>query len=147
MPEPAPAEARAVDPLDSLVGYALRRASAAIMATLQAELAPLGLTVVEASVLRVIAANPRISQSDIGRLLDIRRANVTPIASKLDAMDLIRREASGRSTLLRLSPKGRKVETSVRVAMERSDARHLRSLSSSERARLVALLRAFRTGA
>lgn len=95
------------DPLRNLPGYALRRASAAMMAELAERLAPLGLRQVEATILLVLAANPGVSQSALGKLLGIQRANMTPLAARLEQRGLIERTASdGRSLGLALSPQG-----------------------------------------
>ena len=60
-----------VDPLKAYPGYQLRRASGAQMAVLARRLAVLELRPTEATVLRLIDANPGIKQSAIGRLLEI----------------------------------------------------------------------------
>ena len=70
-----------IDPLTNYPGYLLRRASAAAMANLAKRLKKLNLSPTEATILNVIDANPNANQSDIGRLLDIARANMAPLVS------------------------------------------------------------------
>ncbi len=95
------------DPLRSLPGYALRRASAAMMARLTLRLEPLGVRYVEASILMVIAENPGISQSALSRMLDIKRANMTPLAARLEERGFIERSQSdGRTFGLCLTAQG-----------------------------------------
>lgn len=104
---PTDAPAALLNPLDHRIGYQLRRASSLLMADLAERLAALGLSPTEASVLVVIARNGAPRQSDIGRLLAIKRANMAPIASTLEKKGLIIREAfDGRSHGLRPTARG-----------------------------------------
>ncbi len=87
-----------IDPLSSLPGYLLRRATSATSAELRHLLAPLDLRTTDVSILLLIQANPGITQSELGRMLDIKRANMTPIAAKLAERALIdRQQVDGRS--------------------------------------------------
>jgi DNA-binding MarR family transcriptional regulator len=98
---------RLSDPLDPLLGYQLRRASTAMFTDLGRSLAPLGLRPQEASVLLLIKANPNITQSEIGKVLAIQRANMAPLAATLDDKGLIAREqVDGRSLGLTVTPAG-----------------------------------------
>jgi DNA-binding MarR family transcriptional regulator len=67
-------------------GYLLRRASAMAMARLAKHLKTLHLNPTDATVLSVIDANPNAKQSEIGRMLDIARANMAPLISRLALM-------------------------------------------------------------
>ncbi len=107
------------DPLASLPGYVLRRASAAALAGLNRRLTPLGLRHVDASLLLVVHARPGITQSEAGRQLDIQRANMVPIVARLEARGLLdRRRADGRSQGLYLSEEGEVVCAGVRDAVD-----------------------------
>ena len=98
-----------VDPLKDFPGYALRRASMVAMAQLTQRLSKLSLRPTEATVLLVIEANEGVTQSEIGRFLDIASANMTPLAARLRDRGLIEREpVDGRSHGLRLSNSGRR---------------------------------------
>lgn len=97
-----------IDPLSGMPGYALRRASVATMAKLAQSLAVLGLRPTDATVLLVIEANPGITQSEIGRMLAIARANMVPLVTRLAQRGLtVRLPVDGRSHGFRLSGKGR----------------------------------------
>jgi DNA-binding MarR family transcriptional regulator len=89
---------RNVDPLTELPGYALRRAANAMMADLAGRLAALDLRISEASVLQIIADRTDLTSSDIGKILDIQRANMVPLLGRLEAAALIRREPIDRKS-------------------------------------------------
>lgn len=131
----------ALDPLKDFPGYALRRLSVAAMAALAGRLEALELRPAEATVLMVIEANPRITQSEVGRLLDIASPNMTPLASRLQARSLIVRErVDGRSQGLRLTDTGRKLAARARRAMVEHEARLLAPLSAAQRKAFLAAL-------
>lgn len=110
------------DPMRHLAGYALRRVSAAVMAEVADNLRPLGLRPVEASVLLVIESKPSATQTEIGRLLNILRANMTPLAIGLEKGGLVRREKTdGRSRGLVLTEKGKKLAAKVQNVFDESD--------------------------
>ena len=95
------------DPLATLPGYVLRRASTAALSALNRRLAPLGLRHVDASLLLILGARPGTTQSEAGRLLDIQRANMVPIVARLETRELVeRRRVDGRSQGLYLSGEG-----------------------------------------
>jgi DNA-binding MarR family transcriptional regulator len=135
----------ATDPLKDYPGYALRRVSAAGMAALARRLEALDLRPAEATVLMVIEANPRITQSEVGRLLDIASPNMAPLASRLQARGLIVRErVDGRSQALRLSDTGRKLAARARKAMVEHEARLLAPLGEAQRKSFLSALRLLR---
>jgi DNA-binding MarR family transcriptional regulator len=95
--------------LESRLGYQLRRASAVMMADLSRELADLDLRPAEVTTLLVIAENPECSQTEVGQVLAIKRANMVPIISRLMNRGLVeRRRLDGRSHALTLTEEGRK---------------------------------------
>jgi DNA-binding MarR family transcriptional regulator len=96
------------DPLEKLPGYVLRRASSAALAELNQRLEPLKLRHADAAFLLLIDSAPGISQSEAGRILDIQRANMVPVVSRLQRRGLIdRTKVDGRSQALRLTAGGR----------------------------------------
>lgn len=140
-PVPELANDDRVDPLADLLGYQLRRASQTLMAGLTRDLSELALSVVEVSVLLVVKAHPGITQSEIGRLLDIRRANMVPLAAKLFARRLIVKEsAGGRAILLTLSAPGEEAVRAARRVIARHEARILPDLGDRERRQLASWL-------
>ena len=95
------------DPLHELPGYALRRAAAAMMGEFATRIEPLGLRIADVSALLVIGANPVMTASQLGRMLDIQRANMVPLVARLeDAGLVVRTPLDGKSHSLGLTPAG-----------------------------------------
>jgi len=87
-----------LDPLAGLPGYALRRAANAMMAELARRLATLDLRISEASVLMLVGERRDVTSSAIGRSLDIQRANMVPLLSRMESAGLIAREPIDRKS-------------------------------------------------
>jgi DNA-binding MarR family transcriptional regulator len=128
-----------VNPLEMHLGYRLRRASSTAMGDLARRLAQLDLKPTEASVLVLVDANPRISQSRIGQMLGIQRANMAPLVAGLTARGLILREAiDGKSQGLRLTEPGRALTARVLAQMEANEAAFFGGLTGPQRNALQA---------
>lgn len=135
-------EGVSVNPLDQLLGYQLRRASQAMMADLEERLTNFGLRITEASVLLVIEANPNITQSEIGRVLSIQRANMAPLTTQLERGGLIQRTAAGgRAQALRLTKAGMALARECRACTALNEARFLPKLDETKRAALIEQIR------
>jgi DNA-binding MarR family transcriptional regulator len=129
------------DPLLSLPGYLLRRASAASLAELNQRLAGLQLRHTDVSLLLLIEANPGITQSDAGRILDVQRANMVPFIARLEAQNLIsRRQVDGRSQGLSLTSDGEELTNKARVVIEAYEAELLGRVPAELREHLVPIL-------
>jgi DNA-binding MarR family transcriptional regulator len=130
------------NPLDDLLGYQLRRASAAMLADLAEALGDFHLRPTEVSVLLLIEANPDITQSEIGRVLGVKRANMAPITATLTERGLIERaQANGRSQALRLSADGAAMAMDARARIHDHEDRFFGKLPDSARAALLPVLR------
>ncbi|GAN78839.1 MarR family winged helix-turn-helix transcriptional regulator [Acidocella aminolytica] len=130
------------NPLEQLLGYQLRRASQAMMADLSAALTDLELKITEMSVLMVIEENPDITQSEIGRVLGIQRANMVPLTTQLERRGLIRKGVTtGRAQALRLTPAGRVLMRECRKRVTKHEARFLAGMPKSHRDALMLQLR------
>ncbi|MFM6853319.1 MAG: MarR family winged helix-turn-helix transcriptional regulator [Sphingopyxis sp.] len=131
------------DPNALLPGYALRRASTAMMAELGARLAPLGLRSTDVSILLVVDANPGITQSVIGRALDIQRANMAPFIARLAERGWVARQrVDGRSQGLLLTPDGRALMAQVRTVIDRFEDDLLNRIPAEHRAHFLPALQA-----
>lgn len=93
------------------------------MAEFSRRMDKIGLRTAEATILQIIADNPGISQSALGRMLDIQRANMTPIAARLEAHGWVQRLPSdGRSLGLELTGEGRSMARRARDVIEDFEA-------------------------
>jgi DNA-binding MarR family transcriptional regulator len=95
--------------LDELVGYVMRRAQLWMVQDFRRALKDLGITPAQFSVLRVIAANPGISQVRVAEALAIERARLVQMIDSLEAaghVDRTRSATDRRSHALRLTKSG-----------------------------------------
>ncbi|MHC5305783.1 MarR family winged helix-turn-helix transcriptional regulator [Bartonella sp. LJL80] len=123
------------NPIGSLLGYQIRRISADDMARLGKSLMALDISTVAASVLIIICANDRVTQSDVGRCLGIQRANMAPLTTMLEAKGLVEKmPLDGRSSGLTATNQGRELCDRILMAMNKSDAVILDRLSAEEQA-------------
>jgi len=130
------------DPFVGLLGYHLRRLSVVVMADFAAALAPLDLKPAEASVLYVVHAEAGPTQSDLGRILGIQRANMAPLIAGLMKRGLLERDrVDGRSQALRLTAAGEAVRAAAWAANQAHEERMFGTMSKTTRTRLAAQLR------
>ena len=130
--------------LDGLVGYWLRRASNVMAAdfgrTVQEAGGPRSVLV---SILAIVGANPGMGQTQLGRALNIQRANMVPLLSTLIDDGLVCREASAddkRVFELYLTAEGAaKLEATQALILDH-EKRLLSVLTESERRALIGLL-------
>lgn len=88
-------------------GYALRRAANAMMGELARRLATINLRIAEASVLLLVDRRDDVTASEIGRVLDIQRANMVPLLGRLEVAGLIERKPiDGKSQAVLLTALG-----------------------------------------
>ncbi|HWV13361.1 MAG TPA: MarR family winged helix-turn-helix transcriptional regulator [Sphingobium sp.] len=126
----SPSGNRLINPVASRLGYRLRRSSSAMMATLGAGLELVGLRPVEATILLTIGANPGCIQSDIGRMLGIKRANMVPLITGLIQKDLVQKSpVDGRSFALSLTAGGEDVRSEADAIMTAHERRYTRLLT------------------
>ena len=131
------------DPLSDLVGYALRRASSAMMEDMAKRMGALGLRTSEASVLMLIRANPGITQSELCRALGIQRANMAPLIARLEARKLVARSRSdGRSFGLAVTDEGETLAAAARRVSDEQDSGLLSAVPEAHRAHLLPALSA-----
>jgi DNA-binding MarR family transcriptional regulator len=113
------------------------------MQKLARELAPLDLRPSEASVLLVIEANPNITQSDIGRMLEIAGANMAPLISRLEKREAVERQpVDGRSQALVLTSPGRALCQRAKTVMKAHEDGLMARIPASQRAAFVSTLQA-----
>ena len=129
------------DPLPKFPGYALRRAANATAADLAGRLGEVGLRQSDVSVLMLIAANPRVTSSAIGRQLDIQRANMVPLLKRLEGL-IARVPIDGKSQGLELTETGRARLGEARKVVEAFEAELLARVPAAHRDHLLPALEA-----
>ena len=98
---------RVEDPLARLPGYSLRRAAMAMMSELSKRLSDIDCRITDASIMLLIDDRKDVTASQIGRILDIKRANMVPLLNRLEGNGLIRKlPLDGKSRAIVLTPKG-----------------------------------------
>jgi DNA-binding MarR family transcriptional regulator len=108
-----------IDPLSNIPGYALRRAANAMMSDLASRLSTVETRVTDASVLMLVEANPNVTASEIGRLLDVDRANMVPLLNRIEEAGLIERQPIDRKSLgIRLTPAGQDRLAKIRTIVD-----------------------------
>jgi len=133
--------------LEDVLGYNLRRAHAVQRARFAAVFAPHSIRPVQLSVLGIIHNNPRLKQADLGRALEIKRANIVTLLDELEERKLITRsraQGDGRAHVLQLTPAGRKLVVELLDLHTRLEEHVVESLGVRERDLLLKLLKKFR---
>lgn len=139
-------KARQLDtgPVDSLIGYRLRRAQVTVFQQFMTRFAEFGLTPAEYSALALIAVNPGSKQTQIGEALGIKRANFVTLINGLEARGLAeRRRPAGdrRANALYLTQAGTAFIARANAVQAEFEAEMVASLGGpAARDRLVALL-------
>ena len=129
------------DPIASRLGYLLRRASATMMADLGEALGAVGLRPVEGTILILVGANPGCIQSELGRALGIKRANMVPLIAGLTAQNYLEKSpVDGRSFALSLTPRGEEARARVDGIMDAHEAGFARLLADVDQQQLRAAL-------
>ena len=129
------------DPLSSLPGYLLRRASTAALTDLNQSLADIDINHADASLLILIGQHPGITQSGAGRVLGIKRANMVPLIARNEARGwLLRTQVDGRSQGLSLSVDGEAVTRRARAVIDAFEARLIERVPPDLRPHVVPIL-------
>lgn len=135
------------DPLTTLCGYLLQRASTSALAGLNQRLAPLGLRHAGVAMLMLVEARPGITQSQAGRILDIQRANMVPFVARLEGLGVIRRrQVDGRSQALELTSRGRVLLERARRVVATHEAELLERVPEKLRPMVLPVLMALWQG-
>jgi len=131
------------DPLAGLPGYTLRRAANAMMDELGARLATIDLRVSDASVLLLVGARPNMTSSEIGKMLDIQRANMVPLLARLETAGLIARQPIDRkSQAILLTAHGEARLGEVKAITDRFEADLMARIPEVHRAHFLPALQA-----
>jgi len=124
---------------DGRVGYLLRQANQAFRAAAQADLAPLGLTFPQYSVLSVADAEPGLSGAELARDSMLTPQTANEIISLLAAAGLLERRPDAGDRRLRrmaVTAAGRDLLSRARPAVHAVEQRMTSSLSAADQAAL-----------
>lgn len=104
-------------PLDPMLGFHLVRTANLALRAVNIAYGDLGIRHPDGAVLLVIDANPGITQSSIGRLLNIQRSNVAPMVSRLVERGwLERRPDKGKTIGMFLTEAGQRIMPTIHAA-------------------------------
>jgi DNA-binding MarR family transcriptional regulator len=129
--------------LTSLVGYVASRAAIELRKDFTRALGPLGLKVLDYSILVLVAANAEVNQKQLGEALDVSAPNMAITLDRLVErgwVERVRSTQDRRAMLIHLTPAGQQLvrrAEKIAATMERDT---LAVLSPAERALLVELL-------
>lgn len=128
--------------LRALTGYQLQMARLRLMAAAHAALAPYGISPAKVTALALIAGQPGLDQSALGRALSINRASAMKLVNLLVERGLVERRAGRtlRSHALHLSALGERQLPEMIARLRESEAPVLAALDAKEQAQLHALL-------
>lgn len=129
--------------LTTLVGYAASRAAIVLRQDFAASLGPLGLKVVDYSILVLVDANPEVNQKQLGAALDLSAPNMAITIDRLVErgwVERVRSTQDRRAMLIHLTPAGRALVRRAEKIAATMEQGTLQVLSGAERALLVELL-------
>jgi len=129
--------------LGGLLGYHLRRASAAVMTDFSNELSGVALRPVQFAILSLIADNDGTSQTELCRELNVQKTNMVPLVAELERRGLLARKAAPsdrRVQLLTLTGRAHREMPAWRALVARHEERFFGPLTAPERAQLLTLL-------
>lgn len=129
--------------LDSLIGYAIRRAQIRVYEDFVASLATWNITPPRFSALQIISCNPDLKLTDLAQILGIARSGAVLLVDALESMGLVERLPSPtdrRAFGLALTDAGRKTLKDATAAVCAHDARIAAGLSGEEQTLLKGLL-------
>jgi DNA-binding MarR family transcriptional regulator len=135
-----------MNPLEEFLGYQLRRASQAMLEDLVTTLEDLDVRPTSASVLLLVGSNPGITQSRIGQILAIERANMVPMTAKLTRQGMLTRSRTdGRSHGLHLTDDGKRAAAKIRKRIADHEDKFWKDARASDRVAVLNFLKALWT--
>jgi DNA-binding MarR family transcriptional regulator len=121
--------------VEDQIGFVLRLAQLAVFKDIFETLSPFGLRPSDFSALRVIAANPRLKQQDIGLKLSIKRPNLVGLMEDLEKKGYVQRRVvpgDRRSYSLTLTKAGQDVLDRAEEAHKQHQARLREALGDND---------------
>lgn len=129
--------------LTALVGYVASRAAIVLRKDFERELGPLGLKVLDYSLMVLVASNPEVNQKQLGEALDVSAPNMAITLDRLVErgwVERVRSTQDRRAMIIHLTPAGRDLVKRAQKIAATMEEGTLAVLSPAERALLVELL-------
>ncbi len=125
--------------LDTLLGYAVRRAQIQLYEDFIASLAPWGITPPRFSAMVIVSRNPGLKLTQLARIMGIARSGAVILVDALEDLGYMERQPAPedrRAFSLALTPKGLQDLVDITAAVQAHDARMAQALSASEQGQL-----------
>lgn len=129
--------------LDSLLGYAVRRAQIRMYETFILALEPWGITPPRYSAMVIVSLNPGLKLTQLAKIMGIARSGAVILVDALEELGYMERQPAPedrRAFSLALTPKGRTDLAKISAVVKDQDQRVTSALSTSEQAELHRLL-------
>ena len=144
-PDPFVAKVPGIDYgiLDSLLGYAVRRAQIRLYEDFIPSLAPWGITPPRFSAMVIVSRNPGLKLTQLARIMGIARSGSVSLVDALEALGYIQRlpmPGDRRAFGLALTAKGEADLVAISAAVQAHDDRMAQALTPEERNVLRGLL-------
>jgi DNA-binding MarR family transcriptional regulator len=134
--------------LDGIIGYAIRRAQAAVFQDYNEMTADLGITATQFAVLRLAQRNPGLNQTALANALGADGPRMVLIIDDLERRGLVARLASTvdrRSRAIFLTPSGRALHKVLSRRVAQQERRMVKRLRGGDKEMLLRLLHALAT--
>jgi DNA-binding MarR family transcriptional regulator len=121
--------------LENSAGYALKEASSALRAAMEAVLRPLGMTVTHYSCLELLAQRPGLSNSELARGTFVTRQSMNVLLQALERDGYVTRPTRapvGKALPARLTARGRRSLQRASAAVRSVEKRMLSGLTPAE---------------
>ena len=132
--------------LNDIVGYNLRRAHGLQRQRFAHVFGPLGVRPVLLAILGLLYEQKPVLQSELGRLLAIKRANIVPLLDDLEQRGLVERlpaDSDRRAYLIALTPAGRKLTLKLVDMHARLEREMIAHMGLQDRDDLLRLLKKY----
>jgi DNA-binding MarR family transcriptional regulator len=129
--------------LTTLVGYVASRAALVLRKDFERTLGPLGLKIVDYSLMVLVVSNPEVNQKQLGEALDISAPNMAITIDRLVErgwVERVRSTQDRRAMIIHLTATGRELVKRAQKIAATMEEETLAVLSPAERALLVELL-------
>jgi len=135
--------------LPILLSYALRRAELVVSADLRKHFAEADIRPTQYAVLKVLALNPGLRQTQVSAALGLKRTNFVPLLDGLEKRDLAERRpvpTDRRSSAIYLTKAGAELLERLDAKVAQHEARFVERIGSDGKYQLIGLLHRLTAG-